>query len=342
MIINTNSKIHDEIKSCFDSKMESSGLQPNINRFKVESKLKKEVKANAKLTHCYYCGKSCTSFCNSHSTPQFVLKNLNFNENKADNKRLVDSFVMLGDVAENYKYVGVKNATTFQMICRECDSKIFSNYENPANYLTIPSNAMMNEIALKNYLCKIAQLRFNIELYTLGEKLTNIKKDGIEADKLRLERYEEKVRLIKDNCEFDLIYYNKLDYVVPIAVQDAINLVYDLEGNDIDYSENKMEEMHICIFPLKTQSILIMFKDKKCSSLNGFIDQFQKLNPKRKLEILNYIIFVYTDRYLLSPTIDDSIFGKLENIANYPTGDEESVLKFQKINTTPNLLLDIF
>lgn len=34
---------------------------------------------NATQNKCYLCGNSCTSFCNSHSIPQFVLENLGDN-----------------------------------------------------------------------------------------------------------------------------------------------------------------------------------------------------------------------------------------------------------------------
>ena len=34
---------------------------------------------------------------------------------------------------------GVNDAGTFKIICRECDSSIFSDYENPNNYTAKPT-----------------------------------------------------------------------------------------------------------------------------------------------------------------------------------------------------------
>lgn len=39
------------------------------------SRMFKKVRAQAKEEHCAVCGKPCSSFCNSHSVPQFVYKN---------------------------------------------------------------------------------------------------------------------------------------------------------------------------------------------------------------------------------------------------------------------------
>ena len=35
-----------------------------------------KARKDSKLDHCYYCNKSVSSFCNSHSVPQFCLKRI--------------------------------------------------------------------------------------------------------------------------------------------------------------------------------------------------------------------------------------------------------------------------
>ena len=50
---------------------------------------------------------------------------------------------------------GINEAGTFQLICRDCDSKIFREYENPEAYRDIPSSQMLAQIAMKNYLLMI-------------------------------------------------------------------------------------------------------------------------------------------------------------------------------------------
>lgn len=46
---------------------------------------------------------------------------------------------------------GVNESGTFRLICRTCDSKIFSDYENPNNYVNKPTSKMLAQIAMKNY-----------------------------------------------------------------------------------------------------------------------------------------------------------------------------------------------
>src|SRR5690625_3701773 len=80
-----------------------------------------ESRKNAKDDKCFYCGEKCSSFCNSHSIPASFLKNIAvegdlYNSNKLVNLAFID------------KDYGVNQSGTFQLICRECDSKIFSDY----------------------------------------------------------------------------------------------------------------------------------------------------------------------------------------------------------------------
>lgn len=44
---------------------------------------------------------------------------------------------------------GVNKAGTFHLICNDCDSKIFSDYENPDNYSNQPTQKMIAQMALK-------------------------------------------------------------------------------------------------------------------------------------------------------------------------------------------------
>lgn len=48
----------------------------NINEVKFIRNIVKESKRTAKMESCPICGKIQTSFCNSHSIPQFVLQNI--------------------------------------------------------------------------------------------------------------------------------------------------------------------------------------------------------------------------------------------------------------------------
>ena len=94
----------------------------NIELKKQINQLNREAAQKAKRDTCLICGKSCTSFCNSHIIPQFILKSI------AD-----DGIVLQGtsafnnddeDLSESRK--GVNNTWTFKVICNDCDKKYFA------------------------------------------------------------------------------------------------------------------------------------------------------------------------------------------------------------------------
>lgn len=64
---------------------------------------------------------------------------------------------------------GTKNSCTFQFICRECDSKAFSEYEDSSNIRQRPSNKMMAEIELKNTLQMLSKRRYEQPFYEIME-----------------------------------------------------------------------------------------------------------------------------------------------------------------------------
>ena len=113
------------------------------------NKLYTNAKAKQKRKTCKICGKQCTSFCKSHTLPQMVLENL-------ANDGMVNSFFFDGNPSTSPNVMkpkyGVKNAGVFYEICRDCDSKVFQEYENNENLSKEPSDKMLNLIALKSSL----------------------------------------------------------------------------------------------------------------------------------------------------------------------------------------------
>ena len=82
-----------------------------IKQMKLDySILKKEAHANAKDQKCLLCGADCTSFCNSHSIPQFILKNVSNN--------FVSGYGVLKNPLSPPS--GVKNALVFKNIFNKC------------------------------------------------------------------------------------------------------------------------------------------------------------------------------------------------------------------------------
>ena len=130
---------------------------------KKVSSLITEATKNAKLECCILCHKPCSSFCNSHSIPQFALKRI-----AEDGKVMLplqDEILTIG------KDTGVNKAGTFHIICRDCDSRTFQLYEDPNAYNSKPTDQMLAQIALKDVLLMISKRNQEREQYKLvGEQ----------------------------------------------------------------------------------------------------------------------------------------------------------------------------
>ncbi|WP_416045844.1 hypothetical protein [Priestia megaterium] len=327
---------------------------------KIQAKSRKDAKGE----ECFYCGEKCSSFCNSHSIPAFFLRNIAVDGDVYNNNKLV-SFPLLDEDK------GVNNTGTFQLICRDCDSKIFSDYENPDNYQNTPTSKMIAQIAMKNSLKSIAKRKFEIALYTNMKNDMAFPNDFYEQRQLinhldlkeYIEDFNKAKRIEKkgwDN-EYYLFYHQKLDYVVPIAFQSNIALVIDFKGsiiNDIynKSSNYKIQSMHICVFPLETSSIIMMFVDSKHKRYRSFYKQFKKLTPQDKLAAINYIIFSYSEDVYINKEVNEEVLQDtglidasrkgFDVLSTQPTVDAEMIgrenLDFSEINSIPNLLSEEF
>ncbi|CAJ1004152.1 MULTISPECIES: hypothetical protein [Brevibacillus] len=291
-----------------------------INSFVKKSKLE------AKRTHCICCGKECSSFCNSHSIPKFCLKNISLNGYLYYSGNLIDI-----PLFEREK--GLNEAGTFKLICRECDSQIFCDYENPNNYSNNPTDKMLSQIAMKNYLKNIAKRELEIVLYKNLEKEIDSELSILQfINRLDLNEYikefsyAKKASQSKWNDYYFINYFEILDYVVPLAFQSSIALVADFEGNVINNIYNaspdyKLSDLHLCVFPLKDKSIIICFTKNGDKRYRNFFKQFRKLSKDEKLKAINYIIFSYSEDVFLYKGLDYDILQNkaLKNVAKKTT-----------------------
>ena len=327
---------------------------------KTINKIMSQGRKKSKRDKCFYCNKEKTSFCNSHSVPAFCLKNI------ADNGSLYYSNTLIDTAILDYEK-GVKNAGTFQLICRECDSKIFQQYEDPNNYENEPSPRMLAQIAMKNYLRHISKRLNEYAIYDIAHEINPMMKQFTDnmhkIQELDLLEYEEgfkKAKRISEknwNGEYYLFYYEKLNYVVPVAFQGNITLIIDLDGNIINdiYNEDskyRTQDIHICIFPMKESSIIMMFIDSNSKRYRDFYKKFKKLSHNDKLSLINYIIFLYSEDVFLSKSIPKEILkhDRLIEISQQsslailenPFVDAREGLKeiydLSKMNEIPNLL----
>ena len=325
------------------------------------SKLMSNSRKESKSDSCFYCGMKGKKICNSHSIPSMFLKNI---ESKG---YLYNNNIMIGLPLIDDE-IGINKTGVFHIICTDCDSKIFSDYENRENYNNIPTGKMIAQIAMKNFLKNISKRKLEIALYDnmkeLGMPLFYY--DEVQSvNKLDLKENIEgfkRARKINEKGwenEYYLNYYIKLPYVVPLAFQGQVTLQFDLEGNlvnDIYYKSEKykIQPLHLCVFPQQSSSIIIMFFDSKDKRYRLFNKQFQKLEEKDKLSVINYIIFSLSEDFYLSKNIDDTIISenKLSDIAGKtqvitstspienPNAIAHENLNFAQRYSIPNLLTE--
>lgn len=281
---------------------------------KYTSRLLSKARENAKRETCYLCGKPCTSFCNSHSIPKFTLQNIS--ENGKVIATLQNDIPILG------KDTGVNKAGTFQIICRECDSKVFADYESPDAYAQVPTDKMLAQIALKDYLRMLSRRFVEKELYQLlgqrnpeNRNFTDEKQFIGEYDMVDFQRgfnYAKKAVTKSNGPYYYLQFYKVLDYVVPFAAQSSIIIVGDFEDgvvNDIYNfsSDYRQESIHVAVFPLETSSVVMVFAEQGQKRYRKFFRQFRKLSPEDQLTAINYILFAYTENIYLATQIAEQV-----------------------------------
>lgn len=310
--------MNNDISGMFDIQFDESDLE-YYNKHKIE--VNKEMRSQfanarkiAKLDHCYICKKKCNKFCKSHSVPQFCLRPVATN-GKVQFSAMQRFFPPMGEDR------GVGEAGTFQLICNDCDNTLFQDYENPSAYDSYPTGKMLAQIAMKNYLQMISKRRNEIAL-TLEICRTHPEKMYLLDSHVKTYAYDLK-EYVK-SCDraqkaakgghddwFHIGYYKKLDYVVPFAVQAPIILISDFEDhivNNIYLMTEKLQDLHIAIFPLASSSVVILFTDNKGKKYRKFFKQLNQLGLEDQLATVNYIVHSYTENVFLSKVIDEKVF----------------------------------
>ena len=86
---------------------------------KFTSRITRKARDCAKPAYCMICGKKCTSFCKSHSVPQFALKVIA--KNGEIYQTIPDEIFLHGQA------IGVEKAGTFFLFVRIATIHAFSN-----------------------------------------------------------------------------------------------------------------------------------------------------------------------------------------------------------------------
>jgi hypothetical protein len=339
----------------FDGEREAMG-EHKIPFRKFYSQLSAQSRKDSKPEKCYYCGEEVPSFCNSHSLPAFVLRQIAEQGKLYTINAVIDSPLNDGES-------GINNSATFHIICKQCDGVIFKDYENPENYSSQPTDLMIAQMAMKNYLRQIGKRIFERSLYqNVDNGLLPIIEDQLRVIDLDL---SENIRGFKKakkatekswGDEYYLFFHETLDYVVPIAFQGQLNLHVGLNGERINdvFNEDKsykIQPLHASIFPLKDKSVVLLFIEKESKRYRPFYKAFGKLSLEEKLSAINYMLFALSEDVFLSKNIRDEyihndnlreVFGLTSiHMSNTPGIDNDLVknsFNFSKADSIPNFL----
>lgn len=281
---------------------------------KMHTRIEKKAQHQAKRGYCLLCGKPCTSFCNSHSIPEFVLRSI------AENGKVCAP--LQGQLPTSKKDTGINKAGVFHIICNECDNSVFQDYEKSEAYSFVPTQKMLAQIALKNFLQMIEKRSTERIFYSLLEQRSkNIISTFDHNHRIEdIDYFDYKIRmdyalksLSKEHeTRYHLCFYRILDYTVPYAIQAPIPLVADLQDCCINNLYNmspkyQLEYLHTVVFPLRGKTVVMLFIEEGTKRYRKFIKQINKLSPDDQLSVINYIIFCNAENCFMNPTIYNSI-----------------------------------
>lgn len=327
---------------------------------KKMNKIKKEANQYTKGTKCVLCGKECTSFCNSHTIPRFVIKNIS-----RDGKVYIPSMAIEDIELELRLKIfqanpGIKETLIFESICRECDNNVFSCVENEeilekefdgkvlnlyalkillhAEYIKIKNANMVNVAGAKQNMSDIANLISMPWIF-----------DVFEATK-EIEEYKSAMKngtYIRHKVIVDKILNRKTNF----CCTTEITLPFSYEGkiiNDLCNEESyatRFGGIYLLVLPMKSeQTRVVMYYRRKYSNYDTVKEEFAKMTSEEQLQAISNILLIYTEEFVYN----DSILNKIKqakDIIEYDTvndpNPENYISKIQFLNNRKINMFDI-
>lgn len=296
-----------------------NNIPKDVDKIEARKKMNRmiaEARKKSKPSKCILCGKTQTSFCNSHSVPEMFLKEI------SENGMLLHATAAAGMDFEIVNIEdGINRSGTFHYICNDCDNLYFQDYENPENIIAEPTDKMLAEIAVKNILLQLSKRAVEKQLIEIQQEQYNLftnPENNMKLKEMDIREYQSEFELHKAiaendrNGEYQILFWDVLPYCVPIAMQSAIAMPKDMYGgqiNDVfDFRETtRMQYMHMAIFPLKNKSVILAFYHKRDKLYRNLRHQINASSKAQVLEFFNYIIFAYTENYFISKGIQQII-----------------------------------
>lgn len=294
---------------------------------KKYSEFLKDVSAKIKLDKCLLCNKPCTSFCNSHTIPRFII------EESSKNGECFYSNTFLKNPLLRIK-LGTNNAITFHCICNECDKIWFKDYECYNSYNEEPTQKIIAEIALKNNLRLIEVKRREqsacLKLYEQTKEIGLLNR--LEQISLCISEIEQSIKLAINTINrkkdgYYLIDYLKLNYPSKMIFQGKIALTTGFDNEIINeiYSNDKkykIQYLNFAVFNIDGKANIIMFIEDGDRRYSKFYKKYRKLSLKEKLKVINFIILRDSDEWLLSTKVDPLLLNNKNVIEVIKTTNE--------------------
>lgn len=281
---------------------------------------------------CELCGSKVTSYCKSHTIPQFILKQVSNNGHLSTGQSMLDIPILK-------KSYGVGEALVFKCICDDCDNTKFQSYENPDKYSSKLSDDMIKQIALKNNLRMYDK---SINVYNTFKKIheeipTPYINAKITVAKLDMQDYHNTIKR-HEKTKFYTIDDFILPYMALIAFQGILNMLVDLDGiliNDL-YNLNpnyRIQGLHVMVFPNNGYTHITLFIRDGDTRYRGFYKKFRRLNLEEKLYALNYMILLYSEDWVLNPSfamkINDETIDLIRSTVD-PEGQSDNYEDYKK------------
>lgn len=322
----------------------------------VKSKINQKFNNQQDQTSCALCGKELKnqskSFHKSHTVPFFCLENIKglYNKNYGVLKA---EYVGLRTPFSDKEYIGTNKAGVFYSICSKCDQEKFSIYESEEALLNMMPEEIVDSLALKIYLNELFNSRLRSFKNTLNhseltddqiivsffDSIGNTEESTVKID---IRDFQENLESAKRSFEngyrnYKIIYHNILDYTVPIAAQVSIPVSHNVDFTKLQnvnvLNHKILEDLLICIFPLKSKSVITIFYKTGDRLMKKYAKQFSKLKEEEKLKEIFYLLIRYkASNYFFSPLIKDILVD--ENVRSV-CSIEDTVVKVG--NTNMNL-----
>jgi len=321
----------EDIRNDVEEQIERNGYVAMQKKYNFVQHLANGYWSDNKL--CLNCANRKKS--NNHAIPRFMLNAISIKGMVSNSNALIDAHFIK-------KENGLAEAGAFSLLCNKCDQRLFKAYENPNNYEDEPNLVMLAQISLKNYLKRISIRRKSLPLIAAMayQQLDLEYGDFRNAPRHIIDYRVSKITAI-NRCETlyteysfaklrehmmtntlqkpYLFYHCKVDYVTPIAFQSQVRLFYDFNGdiinNPSEQDNEQIEVLHICIFPLQSSTVIMMYSDllSKKDSYAIFKASFEELDDCGKLCLINFLVFKYSDEYFIHKDFMD-ILSKNEEL----------------------------